>query len=88
MANMPGNGAESRSRSVVARLARALHEPELPIALGVGALLLFCWPFVRSPPLSIAEAFAHLFGAWLLTIAALALFARALARPAGEDRDG
>jgi hypothetical protein len=48
------------------------------IALG---LLLFTWPFVRTPPLPIGQAYAHLLGAWLLVIAALAVMARAFLRP-------
>jgi len=41
------------------------------------ALLLFCWPFVRVPRLSLAEAWTHLLGAWALVIAALVLLSRA-----------
>lgn len=55
------------------------------IALG---LLIFTWPFVRTPSLPIGQAYAHLLGAWVLVIAAVALMARALRRPARGRGDG
>jgi hypothetical protein len=46
-------------------------------------LLLFTWPFVRTPLLPLGPAYAHLLGAWLVVIAALAVMARALRRRSG-----
>ncbi|GAO03682.1 hypothetical protein [Anaeromyxobacter sp. PSR-1] len=48
-------------------------------------LLLVTWPFVRTPPLPLAPAYAHLLGAWLGGVGALAAMARALRarRPRG-----
>lgn len=52
-------------------------------------LLLFTWPFLRSPRLGIGAAYAHLLGAWAAIVAALALVSRALGRAArGRGRDG
>ncbi len=44
----------------------------------VGGLLLFVWPFLRSPPLSLGLSYGHLLGSWAVVIAALFLMARAL----------
>jgi hypothetical protein len=76
------------SRTLIRRLARALRGPGFPLALGVGSLLLFCWPFVRVPPPRLVHAWIHVFAAWALAILALALLARALAAPDDGDRDG
>jgi hypothetical protein len=55
-------------------------------ALVVGGLLVFCWPFVRSPPLSLLGSYLHLLGAWAALIAGIALTARALGNDgAGPD---
>jgi hypothetical protein len=50
-----------------------------------GGLILFVWPFVRTPPLSIGLSYAHLLGSWALVIAALATMARSLGRREGGD---
>lgn len=50
-------------------------------------LLLFAWPFLRTPPLGIGLSYAHLMGAWALVVAALALLSRALGRGAGAGDD-
>lgn len=50
-------------------------------------LLLFTWPFVRTPPLGIGSSYAHLLGSWTVIVVGLALLARALrrkARPRGD----
>ena len=52
-----------------------------------GGSLLFAWPFVRTPPLSIGASYAHLLGSWAVVIVGLALMARSL-RGAGEDDGG
>ncbi len=53
----------------------------------VGGLLLFLWPFVRTPPLSIGLSYAHLLGSWAVVIAALFSMARSLGR-GREEGDG
>lgn len=50
--------------------------------VAVVGLLLFTWPFLRTPPLDIGRSYAHLLGAWIAVIAALALLARRLGRGA------
>ena len=55
----------------------------------VAGLLLFVWPFVRTPPLPIGLAYAHLLGAWLLVVIALYLMARSIRpEPRRRGRDG
>jgi hypothetical protein len=54
-------------------------------ALVVLGLLLFTWPFVRTPPLGLLGSYLHLLGAWLFVVAAAAATARALGR---VERDG
>lgn len=49
-------------------------------------LLLFVWPFVRTPALPIALSYAHLLGSWLLAVVALHAMARLLGR--GRRRGG
>jgi hypothetical protein len=51
----------------------------------IGGFVLFLWPFVRTPPLTIALSYAHLLGAWVAIIAGLFAMSRALA---GERRRG
>jgi len=53
-------------------------------------LLLFSWPFVRSPPLPLVSAFFHLLGSWAFVIAAIFVMVRALrqGRAAGRPREG
>lgn len=53
----------------------------------VVGLLLFAWPFLRTPPLGMGGSYAHLLGAWALVIVALALLSRALARRRGARGD-
>jgi hypothetical protein len=47
------------------------------VALG---LLVFTWPFVRTPPLGLVHSYLHLLGAWVAMIVAIAVTARALRR--------
>ncbi len=54
----------------------------------VGGLLLFAWPFVRTPPLSLGLSYAHLLASWAVVIAALATMARSLARRGRGGDDG
>jgi hypothetical protein len=70
---------------------REVSEPGLSgraygAALVVGGLLLFCWPFVRSPPLGLLGSYLHLLGAWAAVIVGIALTARTLGAE-GADRD-
>jgi hypothetical protein len=51
-------------------------------------LLLFVWPFVRTPPLSLGLSYAHLLASWALVVAGLYGLARSLAqrpRPGADD---
>lgn len=59
---------------------RARARGAAAVALVAGGLLLFAWPFVRTPPLGIAAAYLHLLVSWVLVVAGLALLARALGR--------
>lgn len=55
----------------------------------VVGLLLFTWPYVRTPPLGIGQTYVHLLWSWAFVIAGLAGMARSLAGPhGGERRDG
>jgi prolipoprotein diacylglyceryltransferase len=54
-------------------------------AVVVGGLLLFCWPFVRTPPLGLGGSYLHLLGSWLAVIVVIALTARALRRNGTGD---
>ena len=54
------------------------------LAIVAGGLLLFTWPFVRDPPLAIGSSYAHLLGAWVTAIGALAGMARALRATPGR----
>lgn len=48
--------------------------------LCAAGLLLFVWPFVRTPPPSLGSSYAYLLGAWLLVLAGLHAMARSLGR--------
>ena len=54
------------------------------LVLGV---LLFTWPFLRTPLLDIGRTYAHLLVCWALIVAALFAMSRAL-RPSGERGGG
>jgi len=47
--------------------------------VGLG-LLLFCWPFVRTPPLGLLGSYLHLLGSWAAVIVGIAVTAHALGR--------
>jgi hypothetical protein len=68
------------------RLRGAVGHAAGPPALAALGLLVLSWPFVRSPPLEIAAAFAHFFAWWALLVAALGLGSWALRR-AGRTGD-
>jgi hypothetical protein len=56
----------------------------------IGGFVLFLWPFVRTPPLTIGLSYAHLLGAWVAVVAGLFAMSRALAGGSrgGDDDDG
>jgi crotonobetainyl-CoA:carnitine CoA-transferase CaiB-like acyl-CoA transferase len=60
----------------------ARWEPQRAWAVSILSLglLLFAWPFVRTPPLAIGASYLHLLGSWLVVVGALAAMARALRR--------
>jgi hypothetical protein len=49
-------------------------------SIAVAGLLLFTWPFVRTPLLAIGPSYAHLLGAWVAVVVALAALSRAIGR--------
>jgi len=51
-------------------------------------LLLFTWPFVRTPPFGLGATYAHLVGAWVAVVVALHAMARRLGRGRGRAGDG
>jgi hypothetical protein len=59
---------------------RAFRRGAWATSIVVGGLLLFTWPFLRTPLLGIGLSYAHLLGAWAVIVGALALMARALGR--------
>jgi hypothetical protein len=71
------------------RVRRVLRHDAFAAVLGLIALLLFCWPWIRVPRLSVAQAFLHLFGAWAVLVAVIFRMSRALATPApgGASRE-
>lgn len=64
---------------------RTWRHPAFATALAVLSLLVFSWPLARVPPLSLGEAFVHLFGAWVAVILVLWRMSSALV---AEPRDG
>lgn len=67
--------------------ARTWRHPAFAVALAALALLVFSWPPAREPPLTLGEAFVHLFGAWVLVVLALWRISVALGDEP-EPRDG
>ena len=57
-------------------------------ALALGGLLLFLWPFVRTPSLGIGASYLHLVVSWALVVGGLALLGRALGRSPGPGDRG
>ncbi len=49
-------------------------------------LLLFTWPFVRTPALDIGASYAHLLGAWAVIVLALASLSRTTGRTRSRGR--
>ncbi len=68
------------------RARRVLGDGLFTGALALVALLLLCWPFVRTPPLDAAAALGWSFAIWAGLIAALA--ASMAARVRGPGRGG
>jgi cytochrome bd-type quinol oxidase subunit 2 len=69
-----------------ARIRRVLRQRAFAAGFLVAGVLVFTWPFVRSPKLDLVPAYAHLAVAWLLVVIGLVAMARALAR--GERAAG
>jgi hypothetical protein len=72
---------------LVLREAEDLSAPRRPprrrawaVSIVVLGVLLFTWPFLRTPLLGIGASYAHLLGAWAVVVVALALLARTLGR--------
>ncbi len=78
---MPG-----RVRAEKGPAARWRRQRVWAASILIVGLLLFSWPFVRTPPLGIAGTYVHLLGSWALVIVGLAGMARSLARRRGGDR--
>ncbi len=70
-----------------ARARRALRHRLFPLAVATGALLLFLWPFVRAPTLSLGQAWTHLTMTWLLLIVTLIAMGFALGGSASGEED-
>ncbi len=68
--------------------ARWRHQRAWAASVLFVGLLLFAWPFVRTPALSIGESYGHLLAAWVAVIAGLGLMARSLGRGAREGGRG
>jgi hypothetical protein len=54
------------------------------VVILVFALLVFTWPFVRTPPLTLGESYLHLLGAWLGVVILLHAISR---NPERDDED-
>jgi hypothetical protein len=66
------------------------RNPAVAGGLAALAVLLFCWPFVCSPPLDLRRTFIHLFAAWACVILLLWRTSRGLERgsqPSGPPHD-
>ncbi len=66
---------------------RANPERAWGISILTLGLLLFTWPFVRTPLLGIGLSYAHLLASWVAIVTALHLMSRALGRSRGRDDD-
>ncbi len=67
------------------RAPRVARHAAFAAILGILALLLFCWPLVRVPRLSVSQAYLHLFGAWALVIAVIFFVSRGLVAHEPEE---
>lgn len=67
------------------RAQRVLRHNAFAAVLGLLGLLLFCWPWVRVPRLSVSQVFLHLFGAWAILVAVMFGMSRALVPPEPEE---
>jgi hypothetical protein len=61
------------------------RNPAFAVALSVLAALLFCWPFVHVPRLSLWHAYLHLFGSWAAVNVALWWMSRCQGRQTEEQ---
>lgn len=71
------------------RNGRWLRERAIALTVLGAFLLVFTWPFVRWPPLSLEASYVHLLVAWLAAVVVLGAMARAFgrSRPGREDDD-
>jgi hypothetical protein len=67
---------------------RARAHGAAAVSLAALGLLLFVWPFVRTPPLDIGASYLHLMVSWVLVVTGLALLARSLGRGHGAGGHG
>ena len=67
------------------RARRVLRHNAFAAVLGLLALLLFCWPWVRVPRLSVSQAYLHLFGVWAVLVAVIFWMSRALVPTEPEE---
>jgi hypothetical protein len=66
---------------------RALRHRLFPLAVAAGALLLLVWPLVRTPSLSLGQAWGHLTATWFLLIVTLVAMGQALGGGASDEED-
>ncbi len=76
----------SRSPDHAARRERHFRRGAWAASIVVLGVLLFTWPFVRTPPLGIGASYAHLLGAWAVIVIALGLLSRAIGRTRSRGR--
>jgi hypothetical protein len=63
------------------------HREPWAASIAVLGLLLFVWPFLRTPLLGLGASYAHLLGSWAVVVIALALLSRAIGRDAHREDD-
>ncbi len=67
--------------------ARWLRERAVAVAVLAAFVLVFTWPFLRSPPLPLGASYLHLLFAWAVSIGALGAMARAFRRRSKREDD-
>jgi hypothetical protein len=85
MAGRRADGGSGPGAGIARRARRVLADDVFAAAVALLALLLLCWPFVRTPPLDDASALGFVFAVWGAFIAVLFLAMRA--RRAAPERD-
>lgn len=64
---------------------RTVRQRAAAAVLLILGLLLFTWPFVRTPPLPLGSSFLHVLGAWSIVVLALFAISRSLVEDRGAD---